>query len=83
MPQPKPVEAARIPPCDLCGAVQTEKGALLFGPPNEAGLSKKSHVCVACYEGLVPPAPMTGAEFLDAIHEAAPEAFSDLDGPIE
>jgi hypothetical protein len=37
--------------------------------------------CGLC--GEQPSGPMTGAEFVDAIHEAVPEAFSDLDGPLE
>jgi len=41
--------AASIDPCDLCGAVQTEKGAVLWGPPNAQGMCKKTHVCTTCY----------------------------------
>lgn len=42
-----------VPPCDLCGKVQTALGALLFSPPAREGVVVKKHVCVACYEGVV------------------------------
>jgi hypothetical protein len=47
------VEAARIPPCDLCGRVQTEAGAVLWGPPNVDGYCKKTHVCPGCHGGIL------------------------------
>lgn len=36
--------------CGLDGSVQTHPGALLFGPPDEDGMVKKTHVCDGCAE---------------------------------
>jgi hypothetical protein len=36
--------------CGLDGTVQTHPGGLLFGPPDEKGMVKKTHVCDGCYE---------------------------------
>lgn len=36
-------------PCDSCGDVLQEAGALLFGPPDAEGMVGKFHLCVGCY----------------------------------
>jgi hypothetical protein len=50
-------EAVRVPPCDLCGRMQTVLGACLYGPPDSEGRTLKSHVCTLCYEKIVPKSP--------------------------
>jgi len=50
-------KAAPIPPCDLCGRVQTVKGAILWGPPDERSLCLKTHVCVGCYGTVIATTP--------------------------
>jgi hypothetical protein len=41
---------AKWPPdCDNCRAPWTRPGALVFGPPNEAGECVKMHLCKICY----------------------------------
>ncbi len=42
----------KIPNCDICGHIQANKGALLFGPPNQENFCKKTHVCINCYLNL-------------------------------
>lgn len=44
---------AFLPPCDLCGSVQTENGAVLYGPPGADRLCLKFHVCITCFHKVV------------------------------
>jgi hypothetical protein len=37
------------PICDKCKNELNELGAILFSPPDAAGLVKKIHLCVKCY----------------------------------
>jgi hypothetical protein len=52
-PMPKKKKPVAVPPCDLCKEVQTELGAVLYGPPGVMGLVAKWHVCVPCYSKIV------------------------------
>ena len=36
--------------CDICYAVLDRQGALIFGPPDDHGNTKKRHVCVPCWQ---------------------------------
>ncbi len=38
--------------CCLCGNILTQKGALLWSPPDKDSLCKKDYVCVECYKNL-------------------------------
>ena len=45
--------ACSVPPCDKCGAVQTELGGIEYGPPRmfdgaDGQWCRKLHVCVKC-----------------------------------
>ena len=47
------LSACSVPPCDKCGAVQTELGGIEFGPPHVIpGLPgmwcRKLHICTKC-----------------------------------
>jgi len=55
------IEAARIPPCDLCGRVQVVSGAVLWSAPNTMGLCAKSHVCILCYSRIIMFGPASSA----------------------
>jgi hypothetical protein len=35
--------------CDFCDRHLNEPGGLLFGPPDESGMSRKKHLCVSCF----------------------------------
>lgn len=41
------------PTCDYCDEELTEPGALMFAPPNEFAMSRKWHLCVACWRKLL------------------------------
>lgn len=39
-------------PCDKCGEVLSEPGALLFSPPDASSQCTKIHLCVWCWQEL-------------------------------
>jgi hypothetical protein len=53
--------------CNWCLGILEQPGALVFTPPDEAGLCIKIHVCVACYARVIHPGPAVAA------HEVYPE----------
>lgn len=53
---------APLPNCDLCGAVQTELGGLLFGCPRPDGSVQKRHLCVRCVSGIGSVRPRVDAD---------------------
>jgi hypothetical protein len=38
--------------CDNCGEDINKKGAILWGPPNEEEMCKKTHLCRKCYKEI-------------------------------
>jgi hypothetical protein len=40
------------PACDKCKKELTKFGAILFGPPDDNGKTKKWHICKSCYEKI-------------------------------
>ena len=50
---PPPAIMAIKPKCDFCGKELKRFGALLFGPPNKKSVTKKFHVCTACYKKMI------------------------------
>jgi len=45
-----------VPDCEVCGAVQTQLGAVLWGPPKRDGAtwwSRKLHMCAKCYNAFL------------------------------
>lgn len=53
-----------IPRCSRCHEELTERGAILYGPPEVAlgrsELCSKWHLCITCYDGIIgefPPRP--------------------------
>lgn len=44
---------AITPICDICKQELKDYGAILLGPPDTHGRTRKYHLCQTCYEQLV------------------------------